>query len=118
MLDQTCIFSRNLDQARAFYAAAARSLGLSVIEFDDGFALGGGCRSVLQVRRGADVDGERDLAPETLPARVWLDAPDHASARAFLFAALDAGGLACGASDGRLRVVDPDGNCIECVWRH
>ena len=57
-----------------------------------------------------------------------LEAPDDYSVRAFYRAALEAGGRQLGypapqpthgsGSYYAARVEDPDGNCIECGWRH
>jgi catechol 2,3-dioxygenase-like lactoylglutathione lyase family enzyme len=130
MIDRTPIVSRDLVAARRFYAATARSLGLAIIDaHDDGFALGRVAdmeNPVLKVRSAAARVQGGD--PETQPAVVALEAPDDYSVRAFYRAALEAGGrqldypgpqpTAGPYSYYAARVEDPDGNCIECGWRH
>ena len=66
--------------------------------------------------------------PETQSGIVSLETPDDCSVRAFYRAALEAGGKQVGypgpqPTQGQwsyyaARVKDPDGNCIECGWRH
>jgi predicted lactoylglutathione lyase len=66
--------------------------------------------------------------PETEPAYVAIEAPDDFTVRAFYRAAMEAGGRQLGypgpqPTEGRYsyyaaKVADPDGNCIECGWRH
>jgi len=130
MLSQSRIVSRDLGAARRFYAATARPLGLAIIEVGaDGFALGrlsDIANPVLKVR-AAGADGKDD-APETEPAHVAFEAPDDISVRAFYRAALEAGGRQAGYPGPQptsepysyyaAKVIDPDGNCIECGWRH
>ncbi|MDP3495621.1 MAG: VOC family protein [Hyphomonadaceae bacterium] len=130
MIDRTGIVSRDLAAARRFYAATARSLGLAIIEAqDDSFALGriaDMSTPVLRVRSAAGRTHTEE--PETQPTMVSLEVADDYSVRAFYRAALEAGGRQVGypgpqpMQDGRsyyaARVEDPDGNCIECGWRH
>jgi catechol 2,3-dioxygenase-like lactoylglutathione lyase family enzyme len=129
MLSQSRIVSRDIGAARRFYAATARPLGLAIIEVEaDGFTLGrlsDMSKPVLKVRAAATAG---DDAPETEPAHVAFEAPDDFSVRAFYRAALEAGGRQVGypgpqPTEGRYsyyaaKVIDPDGNCIECGWRH
>ena len=133
MLHQSRIVSRDLGAARRFYAAAARSLGLAIIEArEDGFALGR-CRTrrhpVLQVSAiDAACRAHRTNNPRPSPPHVAIEAPDDFTVRAFYRAALEAGGKqldypAPQPTGGRYsyyaaKVMDPDGNCIECGWRH
>lgn len=116
--DPSRIIARDLTRARAFYAAAFRPLGMSVIDRDGGFALAGPAHPVFEVTSGAGCGDE--AAPETRPSLIGVEAPDRASARAFLFAAREAGGFAGVVTHdrSRIRVIDPDGNCIECRCRH
>lgn len=130
MLDRTRIVSRDIAAARRFYAATARSLGLAIIDArDDGFTLGrlaDMATPVLNVKSAAGRAYDED--PETQPAVVALEAPDDYSVRAFYRAALEAGGRQVGYPGPQptagpysyyaARVEDPDGNCIECGWRH
>lgn len=132
MLHQSRIVSRDLGAARRFYAAAARSLGLAIIEArEDGFALGrlsDTSHPVLQVSAIDAASRAQDEQPETQPAHVAIEAPDDFTVRAFYRAALEAGGKqldypAPQPTGGRYsyyaaKVMDPDGNCIECGWRH
>ncbi|MBK8838109.1 MAG: VOC family protein [Hyphomonadaceae bacterium] len=129
MLERTRIVSRDLAAARRFYAAAARSLGLTIIEaHEDSFTLGrlaDMATPVLRVKRAADRHADE---PETQPSMVSLEAPDDFTVRAFYRAALEAGGRQVDypgpqptqgqGSYYSARVEDPDGNCIECGWRH
>jgi catechol 2,3-dioxygenase-like lactoylglutathione lyase family enzyme len=128
MLQQSHIVCRDLSAARRFYAATARPLGLAIVETqEDGFSLGRAsdvAHPVLKVRAaGAHLDD----TPETQPAHVALEAPDDFTVRAFYRAAMEAGGRQAGYpapqptrgySYYAAKVVDPDGNCIECGWRH
>jgi catechol 2,3-dioxygenase-like lactoylglutathione lyase family enzyme len=129
MLQHSRIVSRDLSAARRFYAATARSLGLAIIEAEeDGFTLGRLSdmdHPVLRVKAAAGIAD--DAAPETQPAHVALEAPDDFTVRAFYRAAMEAGGKqlgypapqpAVGYRYYSAKVVDPDGNCIECGWRH
>lgn len=130
MLDRSPIVSRDLAAARRFYAATARSLGLAIIDAqDDGFTLGRAAdmeNPVLKVR-SAETRAQTG-EPETQPAVVAFEAPDDYSVRAFYRAALEAGGRQIGYPGPQptagpysyyaARVEDPDGNCIECGWRH
>ena len=125
MHPQPRIVSRNLDAARRFYSVTARPLGLAIIEVgEDGFALGRPSdmeHPLLNVTAAA-WDGEAGSG------HVALDAPDDFSVRAFFRAALEAGGQraeypAPQPTEGcysyyAAKVIDPDGNCIECGWRH
>ncbi len=129
MFDRTRIMSRDLTAARRFYAATARHLGLAIIEAEeDGFTLGrlsDMSQPVLKVKSASRTIAD---APETQPAMVALEAPDDYTVRAFYRAALEAGGRQVGypgpqPTSGQYsyyaaRVEDPDGNCIECGWRH
>lgn len=128
MLDRARIISRDLNAARRFYAATARPLGLAIIEAqDDSFTLGrlnDMSVAVLRVKRAADVGELEEAGPER---RVEIEAPDDYAVRAFYRAALEAGGRQVGypgpqptaaGSYYAARVEDPDGNCIECGWRH
>jgi len=127
MLQQSRIVSRDLVAARRFYAATARPLGLAVVDTrEDGFALGRLTdmdHPVLHVK----VADTGDDQPETRPAHVALEAPDDFTVRAFYRAAMEAGGRQVGYPSPQptegyryysAKVVDPDGNCIECGWRH
>lgn len=130
MLDRTRIVSRDLAAARRFYAATARPLGLAIIEAqEDSFTLGrlaDMSTPVLRVRSAAARTQADE--PETQPAVVSLEVQDDYSVRAFFRAALEAGGRQIGypapqPTQGNwsyyaTRVEDPDGNCIECGWRH
>jgi catechol 2,3-dioxygenase-like lactoylglutathione lyase family enzyme len=130
MLERTRIVSRDLAAARRFYAATTRPLGLTIIEArEDGFTLGRLAdisTPILNVKCAADRAQSGD--PETQPVMVALEAPDDYSVRAFYRAALEAGGRQVGypgpqptagsSSYYAARVEDPDGNCIECGWRH
>ena len=81
---------------------------------------------VLRVKSAAD--RAQVGRSETRSAIVSLEAPDDFSVRAFYRAALEAGGKQVGypgpqptqgeSSYYAARVEDPDGNCIECGWRH
>lgn len=130
MQQQSRIVSRDLEAARRFYAATARCLGLAILDTrDDGFTLGrrsDASKPVLQVKAAeATVQDDR---PESWPAHVAIEAPDDLTVRAFYRAALEAGGRQLGypapqPTGGRFsyyaaKVMDPDGNCIECGWRH
>jgi catechol-2,3-dioxygenase len=124
------IVSRDLSAARRFYSATARPLGLAILEArDDGFTLGrlsDTSQPVLRVK-AADTNGQDDRA-ESFPTHVAIEAPDDFAVRAFYRAALEAGGRQIGypspqPTGGRYsyyaaKVMDPDGNCIECGWRH
>jgi catechol 2,3-dioxygenase-like lactoylglutathione lyase family enzyme len=132
MLSQTRIVSRDLPAARRFYAAACRPLGLAITAAqEDGFALGlptDADHPVLQVRAADAIDRAARDQPETSPAHLAFEAPDDFTVRAFYRAALEAGGTQAGypspqPTGGRYsyyaaKVIDPDGNCIECGWRH
>jgi hypothetical protein len=128
MFSQSRIVSRNLGAARRFYAATARPLGLAIIEAqDNGFTLGRLSdmeHPVLKVKAAAGFDEDEGAAP----AYLAFEAPDDFSVRAFYRAALEAGGQQAGYpapqptggeySYYAAKVIDPDGNCIECGWRH
>lgn len=130
MSDRSRIVSRDLAAAHRFYAATARPLGLAIIEAqDDGFTLGrlsDLSTPVLKVKSAAA--GAHAGEPETGPGVVAIEAPDGYTVRAFYRAALEAGGRqvvypAPQPTGGQFsyyaaRVEDPDGNCIECGWRH
>lgn len=127
MLERTRIVSRDLDAARRFYAATARPLGLTIIEAqEDGFALGRlNDAPVLRVKRVSDQSAGDATGAE--PSQVAIEAPDDYTVRAFYRAALEAGGRqlvypapqpTSAGSYYAARVEDPDGNCIECGWRH
>lgn len=130
MLDRTRIVSRDLAAARRFYAATARSLGLAIIEAEeDSFTLGRLADMSTPVLRVRSAAGRTQAdEPETQPAMVSLEVADDYSVRAFYRAALEAGGRQIGYpapqptqgswSYYAARVEDPDGNCIECGWRH
>lgn len=131
MIDQSRIVSRDLGAARRFYAATCRPLGLSIIDDEDGgFAIGGPESGVMIRVQPASLTRTEDDRPESRPAYVALEAPNDFTVRAFYRAALEAGGRehllgypATQPADGRVayyaaRVADPDGNCIECGWRH
>jgi catechol 2,3-dioxygenase-like lactoylglutathione lyase family enzyme len=132
MLPQSRIVSRDLPAARRFYAAAVRPLGLAILEAeDDGFTLGRPADTehpVLRVRAADAAHRAASEAPETSPAHLAFEAPDDYTVRAFYRAALEAGGRqaeypAPQPTGGRYsyyaaKVIDPDGNCIECGWRH
>jgi hypothetical protein len=131
MFSQSRIVSRNLGAARRFYSATARPLGLAIIEAqEDGFTLGRLSdmeHPVLKVK-AADGFGEETAEAAGAPAYVAFEAPDDFSVRAFYRAALEAGGQQAGypgpqPTEGQYsyyaaKVIDPDGNCIECGWRH
>lgn len=129
MFDRARIMSRDLPAARRFYAATARHLGLAIIEAaEDGFTLGRLNDMSTPVLRVKSASRTISDAPETQPAMVALEAPDDYTVRAFYRAALEAGGRQVGypgpqPTSGQYsyyaaRVEDPDGNCIECGWRH
>lgn len=131
MQPQSRIVSRDLSAARRFYSATARPLGLAIVEAQDGgFALGrpnDGANPVLQVKLADATERAQGEMPETQPAHVALEAPDDFSVRAFYRAAMEAGGRqlgypgpqpVSGYSYYAAKVTDPDGNCIECGWRH
>ena len=131
MLPQPRIVSRDLRAARRFYSATARPLGLAIIEArEDGFSLGrlnDTSNPVLKVKAADAIARAHDEQPETQPAHLAFEAPDDFSVRAFYRAALEAGGRqvgypgpqpTSGYSYYAAKVVDPDGNCIECGWRH
>jgi catechol 2,3-dioxygenase-like lactoylglutathione lyase family enzyme len=132
MLSRSRIVSRDLSAARRFYSAAGRPLGLAVVEVqDDGFSL---CspsdteHPLLRVKSADAVDRATHEEPETRPTHLAFEAPDDFTVRAFYRAALEAGGTQAGypapqPTGGRYsyyaaKVIDPDGNCIECGWRH
>ena len=127
MLSQSRIVSRDLSAARRFYAATARPLGLAIVETrEDGFALGKLSDMDHPVLHVNAADGGDDQ-PETQPAHIALEAPDDFTVRAFYRAAMEAGAQQAGYpapqptrgySYYAAKVVDPDGNCIECGWRH
>lgn len=123
----TPIIARDLTAARRFYAVAANTLGLHLLEWRHGFILGDpqDDEPVVQVR-GPQVS---PLMPEPAPATpVTFCARDDYSVRAFFRGALEAGGREVGypapqpTRDGSCyyaaKVRDPDGNLIECGWRH
>lgn len=129
MLERIRIVSRDPRAARRFYAATARPLGLIIIEAqDDGFTLGRPndmTAPVLRVKCVPDQTASGDSP--AAPGRVEIEAPDDYTVRAFYRAALEAGGRQLGypapqptsaGSYYAARVEDPDGNCIECGWRH
>jgi hypothetical protein len=132
MLSRSLIVSRDLTAARRFYSAACRPLGLAVIETpDQGFCLcspGDAEHPLLSVRPAESSDRAAPDAPETAPAYLALEAPDDFTVRAFYRAALEAGGAQAGYpapqptggaySYYAAKVIDLDGNCIECGWRH
>lgn len=130
MLDRTRIVSRDFDAARRFYAATARALGLAIIEAEeDSFTLGRLADMSTPVLRVKSAAGRTQAdESETQPAMVSLEVSDDYSVRAFYRAALEAGGRQIGYpapqptqgswSYYAARVEDPDGNCIECGWRH
>ncbi len=129
MIEQTRIVSRNLNAARRFYAATARPLGLTIIEAEvDGFALGrlsDTSTPILRIRRMEEPASDE---PSSETRQVAIEAPDDYTVRAFYRAALEAGGRQVGYPGPQptvgggsyyvARVEDPDGNCIECGWRH
>ena len=130
MYSQSRIVARDISAARRFYAATARPLGLTIIEAqEDGFTLGriaDMSNPVLKVKFAGDcVDDDQ---PQTQPTHVAFEAPDDFSVRAFFRAAMEAGGRQLGypgpqPTGGKYsyyvaKVADPDGNCIECGWRH
>ncbi len=126
---QSRIVARDLDAARRFYAATARPLGLSIVEArEDGFTLGRPTDTAAPVLRVKVASGPADDAPETWPTHVAIEAPDDYTVRAFYRAAMEAGGRQLGypgpqPTGGRYsyyaaKVMDPDGNCVECGWRH
>ncbi len=130
MLQHSRIMARDIGAARRFYSAMARPLGLAVVETqEDGFALGrlsDAGNPVLRVKAAGSALTD-DAAPETQLAHVALEAPDDFTVRAFYRAALEAGGRqlgypgpqpVSGYSYYSAKVTDPDGNCIECGWRH
>ena len=132
MLHRSRIVARDLEAARRFYAATARSLGLSLVDVrEDGFAVGrpaDASHPVLQVKAACAEARAASEEPETQPAHVAIEAPDDFTVRAFYRAAMEAGGRQLDypgpqPTEGRYsyyvtKVADPDGNCIECGWRH
>jgi catechol 2,3-dioxygenase-like lactoylglutathione lyase family enzyme len=132
MRHQSRIMARDLEAARRFYSATARWLGLSVMDVkEDGFALGhpsDAAHPVLQVKVACAELRAAAEEPETQPTHVAIAAPDDFTVRAFYRAAMEAGGRQLGypgpqPTEGRYsyyatKVADPDGNCIECGWRH
>jgi catechol 2,3-dioxygenase-like lactoylglutathione lyase family enzyme len=131
MIDHSRITSRNLGAARRFYAATCRPLGLSIIDDEDGgFAIGRAETGILIRVQPVGTAVAEDDRPESLPAYLAFEAPNDFTVRAFYRAALEAGGRehllgypAPQPTDGKFdyyatKVADPDGNCIECGWRH
>lgn len=128
MLEFSRIVARDLAAARRFYAATAKPLGLRLVEAGDGFEVGEGDRPVLRVEGADAMTRVVDEEPETQPTHVALEARDGFSVRSFFRAALEAGGRQIGypspqptggqGSYYAARVMDPDGNLIECGWRH
>ncbi len=131
MIDQSRIVSRDLNAARRFYAATCRPLGLSIVDEEDGgFAIGRAGTGVLIRVQPIGAASIQDDPAEGMPAYVALEAPNDVTVRAFYRAALEAGGRehllgypAPQPTDGAFgyyaaKVADPDGNCIECGWRH
>lgn len=131
MLQRSHIMARDLEAARRFYSATARPLGLALIDVrEDGFAVGrpSDASPVLQVKAARAEFRAAAEQPETQPTHVAIEAPDDYTVRAFYRAAMEAGGKQLGypgpqPTEGRFsyyaaKVADPDGNCIECGWRH
>lgn len=120
----TPVCARDLIAAKRFYAAAAKPLGLDLLEWRHGFIVGNPQEDELVVQ----VRGPEAAPPAGASAQIKLSARDDRSVRAFYRAALEAGGCEVGypapqpTSDGcryyAARVRDPDGNVIECGWRH
>ena len=132
MLQQSHIMARDLEAARKFYSATARTLGLALIDVrEDGFLVGrpsDASNPVLQVKAACAEARAAAEQPETQPAYVAIEAPDDFTVRAFYRGAMELGGGQLGypapqPTQGRYsyyaaKVADPDGNCIECGWRH
>lgn len=124
MRDQPRIFARDVIAAYRFYSAATRPLGLKLTSKDDGFEVG----DAIRVKAADALTRTVDEEPETQPTHVAFEAPDAFTVRSFFRAALEAGGRQIGypapqptggqGSYYAAKVVDPDGNCIECGWRH
>lgn len=126
-MSATPFLARDLNAARRFYAAAANCLGLDLLDWRNGFVVGNPQEDepVVQVR-GPDIAPVGAWPAPSEPIR--LSAPDDYSVRAFYRAALEAGGREVGypapqpTNDGQryyaAKVRDPDGNLIECGWRH
>ena len=133
MIEHARIVSRNFEAARRFYCAAAPVVGLSVMPTgQDCFCIGKGEAEdglLLWVgeAKPAFWDGEL-LADTDTGVDVAFEAQDDFSVRAFYRAALEAGGRSQGypaprPTGGRgsyyaATVIDPDGNRVECGWRH
>lgn len=125
-MTHTPIIARDLEAARKFYAAAARPLGLDVLEWRSGFIVGqpGNDEPLVRVRQA------KGPVVSELPVTelVKIEARDDFTVRAFYRAALEAGGRQVGypgpqpVKDGlsyyAARVEDPDGNIVECGWRY
>jgi catechol 2,3-dioxygenase-like lactoylglutathione lyase family enzyme len=126
-MSATPVLARDLEAARRFYAAAAHTLGLDLLDWRNGFIVGDPAddEPVVQVR-GPQTTSV--ASPSNHSAPITLSARDDYSVRAFFRAALEAGGREVGypapqpACDGgryyAAKVTDPDGNLIECGWRH
>lgn len=126
-MPNTSIIARNLEAARRFYTAASRPLGLNVLDWPSGFMVGqlGDAEPIVRVREARETRVTSE-APASGP--VTLQARDDYSVRAFYRAALEAGGRQVGypapqpTQDGQsyyaAQVEDPDGNLVECGWRH
>lgn len=126
-MPNTSIVARDLEAARKFYTAASRPLGLDVLEWRNGFMIGqlGDAEPIVRVREARPGPVVSELPP-TGP--VQLSARDDYSVRAFYRAALEAGGRQVvypapqptgdGQSYYAAQVEDPDGNLVECGWRH
>ncbi|MDZ4762731.1 MAG: VOC family protein [Alphaproteobacteria bacterium] len=132
MLDHSRIICKDMAAARRFYAATARPLGFSIIEeADDGFAVGPTGQAddfVLLVVAPHAARVEFNEIADGQPGHVALPAKDDYSVRAFFRAALEAGGTQVGypapqptsapGSYYAARVIDPNGNLVECGWHH
>jgi catechol 2,3-dioxygenase-like lactoylglutathione lyase family enzyme len=128
MLDHTGIVVSNLDQARRFYAAVAKPLGLGIKEFAPGFFLLGRGEDSLPylwigtLRPSYWIEGSRAGINQMHVAFV---APSKQAVHDFHAAGLAAGGRDFGKPGPRefaekyygAFVLDPDGNNIEAVWR-
>jgi catechol 2,3-dioxygenase-like lactoylglutathione lyase family enzyme len=126
MLDHTGIVVTDLDKARKFYDAVAKTLGLGIVSpAKEFFLIGRGPGElpylwVGTLRPSYWVDGSR---PGINQMHVAFVARDKATVDEFYRAALAAGGRVFGVPGMRESgyygavVLDPDGNNIEAVAR-
>ncbi len=120
MIDHISLAVRDLDVARAFYAAVLDPLGLRlIVERDATIGFGKTYPEFWLNLRG-------DMGPvaQDTGVHICLRAPDNAAVNAFHANALTAGGASDGAPGSRQAAMtayygafikDPDGNKIEAV---